>query len=84
MSLFYFEIPDASVDPELHYIVIYNMVHGICSSINSQSPYMQDGHCSMYMAISLQSIALAIDNQELLDKASYTYSSAVLPCKDSK
>ena len=40
------EIPDPAVDPELHQIVMSNMVHGPCSSINPQSPCMQDGHCS--------------------------------------
>ena len=40
------EIPDHAVDPELHQIVMSNMVHGPCGSINPQSPCMQDGHCS--------------------------------------
>ena len=40
------EIPDSTVDPELHQIVMSNMVHGPCGSINPQSPCMQDGHCS--------------------------------------
>ena len=40
------EIPDPSVDPELHQIVMSNMVHGPCSCINPNSPCMQDGHCS--------------------------------------
>ena len=40
------EIPDPVVDPELHQIVMSNMVHGPCGSINPQSPCMQDGHCS--------------------------------------
>ena len=39
------EIPDPSVDPELHHIVMSNMVHGPCSCINFNSPCMQDGHC---------------------------------------
>ena len=39
------EIPDPVVDPDLHQIVISNMVHGPCGSTNPQSPCMQDGHC---------------------------------------
>ena len=40
------EIPDPSVDPKLHQIVMSNMVHGPCGCINRNSPCMQDGHCS--------------------------------------
>ena len=40
------EIPDTSVDPELHQIAISNMVHGPCCCINPYSPCMQDGRCS--------------------------------------
>ena len=40
------EIPDPSIDPELHQIVMSNMVHGPCGYINPNSPCMQDGHCS--------------------------------------
>ena len=40
------EIPDPAVNPELHQIVMSNMVHGPCGSINPQSACMQDGHCS--------------------------------------
>ncbi|XP_065918817.1 uncharacterized protein [Dysidea avara] len=40
------EIPDPMVDPELHQIVISNMVHGPCGSINPDSPCMEDGRCS--------------------------------------
>ena len=40
------EIPNPTVDPELHKIVISNMVHGPCGSINPQSSCMQDGYCS--------------------------------------
>jgi len=32
------EIPDPTVDPELHWIVISNMVHGPCGSINLTPP----------------------------------------------
>ena len=40
------EIPDPSVDPELHQIVMPNVVHGPCDCINPNSPCMQDGRCS--------------------------------------
>ena len=40
------EIPNPSVDPELHQIVMSNMVHGPCGCINPNSPCMQDGRCS--------------------------------------
>ena len=40
------EIPDPSVDPELHQIVMSNMVHGPCGSNNSNSPGMQADRCS--------------------------------------
>ena len=40
------EIPYPTNDPELHQIVMSNMVHGPCGSINPQSPCMQDGLCS--------------------------------------
>ena len=40
------EIPDPSVDPELHLLVMSNMMHGPCGCINPNSPCMQDGHCS--------------------------------------
>ena len=40
------EIPDPSVDPEVHQMVMSNMVYGPCSCINHNSPCMQDGRCS--------------------------------------
>ena len=40
------EIPNPTVEPELHQIVISNMVHGPCGSINPQSLRMQEGYCS--------------------------------------
>ena len=40
------EIADPSVDPELHQIVMSNMVHGPCGCINPNSHCMQDGRCS--------------------------------------
>ena len=39
-------MPDPSVDPELHQIVMSNMVHGPCGCINPNSPCMLDGRCS--------------------------------------
>ena len=41
-----FVFPNPTVDPELHQIVMSNMVHGACGSINPQSPCIQDGLCS--------------------------------------
>ncbi|XP_061394301.1 uncharacterized protein LOC133329850 [Musca vetustissima] len=40
------EIPDPNNDPQLHDIVIKNMVHGPCGSINPNSPCMVDGKCT--------------------------------------
>ena len=40
------EIPDPSVDPELHQIVMSNMVGGPCGCINPNYLCMQDGQCS--------------------------------------
>ena len=40
------EIPDPECEPELHQIVISNMVHGPCGSINPDSPCMEHGRCS--------------------------------------
>jgi len=40
------EIPDPTLDPELHQIVVSNMVYGPCGSINSTSPCMDNGHCT--------------------------------------
>ena len=40
------EIPDPTVDPELHAIVIAHMVHGSCGSINPGSSCMAKGHCT--------------------------------------
>ena len=39
------EIPNLTNDPELYQIVMSNMVHGSCGSINPQFPCMQDGLC---------------------------------------
>ena len=40
------EIPDPMVDPELHWIVICNMVCEPCGSINPDSPCMEDSRCT--------------------------------------
>ncbi|XP_061398409.1 uncharacterized protein LOC133334127 [Musca vetustissima] len=40
------EIPDPNNDPQLHDIVIKNMVHGPCGTINPNSPCMVDGKCT--------------------------------------
>ncbi|UYV67468.1 hypothetical protein LAZ67_5000717 [Cordylochernes scorpioides] len=40
------EIPDINLDPELHAIVIKQMVHGSCGVLNTNSPCMKDGKCS--------------------------------------
>ncbi|KAF8789240.1 hypothetical protein HNY73_007191 [Argiope bruennichi] len=40
------EIPALETDPDLHDVVITNMIHGPCSAINTQSPCMVDGKCS--------------------------------------
>ena len=37
------EIPDPECDPELHQIVMSNMVYGLCSGINPDSPCMEHG-----------------------------------------
>jgi ATP-dependent DNA helicase PIF1 len=40
------EIPNPEIDPDLHDVIITNMIHGPCGTINSQSPCMVDGKCS--------------------------------------
>ncbi|KAL4153788.1 hypothetical protein QTP88_001621 [Uroleucon formosanum] len=39
------EIPYVQVDPGLHEIVIKNMIHDPCGSLNQNSPCMMDGKC---------------------------------------
>ena len=45
-DVIYTEIPDPSVDLELHQIVMFNMVQEPCGCINPNFPSMQDGRCS--------------------------------------
>ncbi|XP_050340940.1 uncharacterized protein LOC126767493, partial [Bactrocera neohumeralis] len=40
------EIPDPETDPDLHDVVITNMINEPCGAINPQSPCMVDGKCS--------------------------------------
>lgn len=40
------EIPDHEADPDLHDVVITNMIYGPCGAINYQSPFMVDGKYS--------------------------------------
>ncbi|XP_041449946.1 uncharacterized protein LOC121404477 [Drosophila obscura] len=40
------EIPAPETDPDLHDLVVTNMIHGPCGTINRQSPCMVDGKCS--------------------------------------
>ncbi|GBP83330.1 hypothetical protein EVAR_54347_1 [Eumeta japonica] len=37
------EIPNVQVDPGLHEVVIKNMIHGPCGTLNQNSPCMMDG-----------------------------------------
>ena len=40
------ELPDPTIDPELHRIIKCNMIHGPCGVINPQSVCMSDGKCT--------------------------------------
>ncbi|XP_039291456.1 uncharacterized protein LOC120353047 [Nilaparvata lugens] len=40
------EIPRADSDKDLHAVIIKNMIHGPCGTLNPNSPCMVDGKCS--------------------------------------
>src|SRR5258705_13099458 len=40
------EIPNPQIDKKLQNIVIRNMVHGPCGTLNPKSPCMKDGKCT--------------------------------------
>ncbi|XP_044735689.1 uncharacterized protein LOC123297922 [Chrysoperla carnea] len=40
------EFPDPQKDPELYNIVVKNMIHGPCGSLNFNAPCMSDGKCT--------------------------------------
>jgi hypothetical protein len=40
------ELPDPKRDPRLFEIIVKNMVHGPCGSVNPNSPCMKDGKCT--------------------------------------
>ncbi len=40
------EIPDKEQDPELHNIVMSQMIHGPCGNLNQNSPCMKDRECT--------------------------------------
>ena len=65
------EIPNPTVDLELHQIVMSNMVHGPCGSVNLQSPCMQDGLCSkQYLEPYMSKSRLGSDGCPLYKKSS--------------
>ena len=65
------EILDPALDPELHQIMVSNMVHGPCGSINPDSPCMEHGHCSKkYPRPFLQETQLSADSYPLYKRRS--------------
>ncbi len=40
------EIPNPQIDKKLQNIVIPNMVHGACGTLNPKLPCMKDGKCT--------------------------------------
>jgi hypothetical protein len=45
-SVFSSELPDAQRNPCLHEIIVKNMIHGPCTSVNMNSPCVKDGKCT--------------------------------------
>lgn len=56
------EIPDKTIDPILHEIVVKNMIHGPCGKLNPNSPCMHDGECSKKYPRQLLKETLTNDN----------------------
>ncbi|XP_071042241.1 uncharacterized protein [Parasteatoda tepidariorum] len=40
------EIPDVAIDSDLFQVIIQNMIHGPCGSLNNPSPCMSNGKCT--------------------------------------
>lgn len=65
------EIPDPNIDSHLHEIVIKNMIHGPCGSINPNTPCMVDGKCTKkYPRQLLQETISGIDGHPLYRRRS--------------
>ena len=65
------EIPDPVLDSELHQIVVSNMIHGPCGSINPDSPCMEHGQCSKrYPRPFIQETQLGTDSYPLYRRRS--------------
>lgn len=65
------EIPDPTIDPELHDIVTKNMIHGPCGIINPRSPCMDEGKCTKkYPRQLLQETITGIDGYPLYRRRS--------------
>ena len=65
------EIPDPALDPELHQIVMSNMVNGPCGNINPLSPCMEHGQCSKkYPKLLISETQLGIDSYPLYRRRS--------------
>ena len=65
------EIPDPALDPELYQIVMSNIVHGPCGSINPNPPCMEHGQCSKrYPRPFIQETQLGTDSYPLYRRRS--------------